>query len=388
MIRDMRYGRRINGHEGVAETADASVRLASGRRPDLDPSVLLYLPPARGNPFQSLLYRQSYAHGVGPVPVLAPADVDGFRWPDRVIVHLHWTRQISQMVETSEEAEAAVDEAISVLERSRDRGNALVWTVHNVLPHECQHDEADVRLRQWLAAHADVVHVLGMSTAAHVSPHYELPNDGRLLHVPHPSYSGVYPDHVSSDEARWELGLEPQHRVAVVVGSQRAYKGVDVLAAALRDLGNEWRIVVAGDPVAPEDRRALLSMAEHDPRLMVCARRIGFDEMQVFHRAADVAVVPYVAGLNSGAAFLALTFGLPLVASDVGTLPETVDSTFGQIVPSGDPSQLAVALERVSGDGLDERRAAAAAFALEHRPEVISDRFFAGLADRGVGAGR
>ncbi len=376
MIRDFRYGRRVNGNESIAESVDAAVRLAVARRPDLDPTILLYLPPARGNPFQSLLYRQSYEYGIGSVPVLSLADVDGFRWPDRTIVHLHWTRQITQAAESHDDAETAVDVAIEVLSRSGARGNALVWTVHNVLPHECRFPEADIRLRRWLAANADVVHVLAASTPELVTPSYELPSDGRLVHVPHPSYVGVYPDHISADDARWELGLEPHHHVAVVVGSQRAHKGVDVLVRALGTLGDDWRVLVAGDPVTEVDRAALAAMAADEPRLIVCPRRVGIEEMQLFHRAADLAVIPYVAGLNSGAAFLALSFGLPLVASNIGALPETIDRAFGMTVPVGDAAALADALETMVTDGLDARRAAAIEFAFACRAEVISDRFF------------
>lgn len=381
MIRDFRYGRRVTGNESIAESVDAALRLAVTRRPDLDPTVLLYLPPARGNPFQSLLYRQSYEYGIGPVPVLSLADVDGFRWPDRTIVHLHWTRQITQAAESPADAEAAVDAAIEVLSRSCARGNALLWTVHNVLPHECRFPEADIRLRRWLAANADVVHVLAASTPELVTPHYELPTDGRMVHVPHPSYVGVYPDHVSADDARWELGLDPHHRVAVVVGSQRAYKGIDVLRDALRHLGDDWRAIVAGNPVEPEDREALLAMAADEPRLLVCPRRIAGEEMQLFHRAADVGVVPYADGLNSGAAFLALSFGLPLVGSDIGALPEVIDPSFGETFPVGDANALAVALESVVTAGLEQRRAAAVERANAARPEVVSDGFFRSITD-------
>ena len=376
MIRDLRYSRRVHGQEHIADSADASLRLAANRRPDLDPSVLLYLPPARGNPYQSLLYRRAFEHGVGPVPVLTIDDVDSFQWPYRTIVHLHWTRQTTQVYDEAAEAEAAVDQAIEVLERSRTRGNPLVWTVHNVLPHECRHIDADVRFRQWLADHADVVHVLGASTVELTAPHYRLPNDERLIHVPHPSYVGVYPDYIGRDEARWELGLDPGDRVAVIVGSQRAHKGVDVLVEALSLLGDDWRVLVAGDPVGPADRAALVAMAADEPRLVICPRRIGADEMQLFHRAADVAVIPYVSGLNSGAALLALSFGLPLVASDVGTLPETIDDAIGATVPAGDGEALATTLEAVVSDGVDERRAATTERAYALRAEVISDRFF------------
>jgi glycosyltransferase involved in cell wall biosynthesis len=64
--------------------------------------------------------------------------------------------------------------------------------------------------------------------------------------------------------------------------------------------------------------------------------------------SARVVVLPYLTASQSGVAHLAMTFGRPVVASDVGDLPEVViDGTNGLIVPPGDPAALAQALERL-----------------------------------------
>jgi glycosyltransferase involved in cell wall biosynthesis len=80
-----------------------------------------------------------------------------------------------------------------------------------------------------------------------------------------------------------------------------------------------------------------------------------------------VVVLPYRRIDNSGVLAAALAFGAPLVMSDVGGFGELHRSDgVGELVPSGDASELAAVLGRLLGDGvararLAEHSAAAAA---------------------------
>ena len=64
----------------------------------------------------------------------------------------------------------------------------------------------------------------------------------------------------------------------------------------------------------------------------------------------------------------AMASGLPVVASDVGGIPEVVrDGETGLLVPPGDLPALAAALDRLAGDPDLRRRLAAGARARAHR---------------------
>ena len=76
--------------------------------------------------------------------------------------------------------------------------------------------------------------------------------------------------------------------------------------------------------------------------------------------SARVAVLPYLAGYQSGVAHLAMTMGRPVVATTVGDLPSVVaDGVTGATVPSGDPAALADAIEPLLDAALAERLGAA-----------------------------
>jgi glycosyltransferase involved in cell wall biosynthesis len=67
----------------------------------------------------------------------------------------------------------------------------------------------------------------------------------------------------------------------------------------------------------------------------------------LYLKAADVLVLPYKEIFQSGVLFLAYSFGLPVVAADVGSFrEEIVEGKTGFMSSSCEPADLADALER------------------------------------------
>ncbi|MEM8704821.1 MAG: glycosyltransferase [Actinomycetota bacterium] len=378
MTSDLRHERRAQGREQLAESVAAATRDALGAPIDEpDGFTIVAVPPARANPYQQMLYRNGLDHGIGVAYALDFDELAGLRWPYPHAFHIHWTRPVTRDATTTAEADARVDQVIDELDAARRRGTKLVWTIHNVVPHECAHVEADLRLRAWLTDHADLIHIMGESTRDAVADHYPLPESDRVVVVPHPSYVGVYPDHVSRREARNDLDLDPDATVALLFGSLRGYKGVDLLVEALDHVEQDLTVVLAGDPIDWETRRELRTLASENPSLELVDRRIATEDVQRFHRAADFALLPYQGGLNSGAALLAMSFDLPVVGPDGGSFIETMADGRGESFTPGDATSLAAAIGRaIERPGA---RDAVRTFAQAVRAEVVSDQFFSAV---------
>lgn len=348
------------------------------------PMVLGYYPRFVTNPYQSLLYCAVREHGLAPVPLpevdrlveLEALQASGID----TLLHLHWLHLVLRDAESEGEANRLASQFLERVDRYLAGGGRLAWTVHNILPHDARFEAAETRLAAEVAARSHVIHVLAAGTREHVAPLYELPAD-RILHVPHPSYRGAYQDHVTRLDARHELGLMPDELVLAVVGVIRPYKGLDELLEAWGqvDLDGPRRLLIAGAPSEQPGVDALIERAALDPRVLIDARKIPADEIQLFLRAADVAVLPYRRSLNSGALMLALTFGLPVIVPAGGGLAESVEPSFSRTFDSGDPGSLVAALRQAPEVATPRasRRAAAAAAALD--PTALSHRFATGL---------
>ncbi len=131
-------------------------------------------------------------------------------------------------------------------------------------------------------------------------------------------------------------------------GRIEKYKGVGVLVAAYalaRSVDPELRLVIAGQ-------------GEVNPSLRTEAEKLGvtlinnwIPEDKVFDliAAAGVLVLPYLSATQSGVSGIALANGLPIIATNVGGLPEHVaDRRNGRTVPPGDCVALANAMLEVS----------------------------------------
>jgi beta-1,4-mannosyltransferase len=348
------------------------------------PIVLGYYPRFVTNPYQSLLYCAVREHGLAPVPLY---DIDRLVELEALqasgiatLLHLHWLHLVLRDADSERDANRLAGRFLDRVDRYLAGGGRLAWTVHNILPHDTQFEGAETRLCAEVASRSTAIHVLAAGTREHVAPLYELPAD-RIFHVPHPSYRGAYEDHVSRLDARHELGLMPDELVLAVIGVIRPYKGLDELLEAWDhvDLDGPRKLLIAGAPSEQLGVDALIERAALDPRVLIDARKIPADEMQLFLRAADVAVLPYRRALNSGALMLALTFGLPVIVPAGGGLAEAVDPSFSRTFDTGDPASLVEALREaptLAGPAASGRAAAAAA-ALD--PTELSHRFATGL---------
>jgi glycosyltransferase involved in cell wall biosynthesis len=70
------------------------------------------------------------------------------------------------------------------------------------------------------------------------------------------------------------------------------------------------------------------------------------EEMELYLKAADVLVLPYKEIFESGVLFLGYSFGLPVVATDVGSFrEEIVEGRTGFVCKQADPADLARAIE-------------------------------------------
>ncbi len=280
---------------------------------------LAVFPAYRDNPYLNLMLLAPRARGWNVVEVLRLEQVEQHlgHLGTGDLFHMHWTAPIVQRSDDDlAAARTRVDRFRAAVDGARARGARLVWTIHNVLPHDTRHLDLELELNRYLAEVADAVHVMNADTVAAVSEHYAL-DPTRVVHIPHPSYQGVYPATVSRSEARSALGIAPDERTVLAFGQMRPYKGLDVLVAAVRRMPAEGRpVLLLAGRTSDADRATIDEMLGGDLRAVREHDHVTDVDVQRWFRAADVAVFPYRRVLNSGSMHLAASFGVPSVLPD------------------------------------------------------------------------
>lgn len=357
-------------------------RAARSIRGGDDSWVMAYHPVARMNPYQSLLYSRAWVSGFAPVATARLADLTSIRCAlpmgAGAAVHLHWTSTVIGDAATSGEAKVRVADFIEQLRQLKTEGVQVIWTVHNRLPHRCEYPKAEVSLRTELAELADVVHIMTPETPAEVRDLFTLPDD-RLLLAPHPSYVGAYPMHYDRSLVRFEMGFERDEFVVGLIGSIQPYKGVDELIDAVADpdtLAPGIRVLVAGVPGQDPASKQLVDRLKRVEAIKTAAARLDDQSLAQAVSALDVMVLPYRAALNSGAAMLSLSFGVPLLAPRIGPFRSLAERGYCRTYDGSDPSGLSRALrEAPEWVGQVDREAIHRDMAPLSGP-AVSDEFF------------
>jgi glycosyltransferase involved in cell wall biosynthesis len=265
----------------------------------------------------------------------------------------------------------------------------VVYVCHNVIPHERRF--VDVPLTKLALGEADFLVLLSKQSESELKG---LLPKSRYTALYHPRYSFFLKPGLTRARAREGLGVSG--RALLFFGYVRPYKGLGVLldafaAFAARD--DEARLLVVGEFY--EDREPYEAQIERlrmGDRVTLVDRYVSDDEVAHFFLAADLLVLPYLSATQSGVIQIAQSFGLPVVTTDVGGLPEVVeDGKTGFLVPAGDPEALAGAIGRFFDGGWRERMAphlerAAARFSWDPVVEAITS--FAGEAAGGSRGGR
>lgn len=272
------------------------------------------------------------------------------------VLHLHWLHYFYRR-ETLEQSVADYEKFTENLTYAKKKlGYKIVWTLHNVYPHERPFPHLDHCARLLVCELADEVlchcnYAMGIAEKLF----YRTEN---IRVIPHGNFIDAFPNEISREEARKQLGIRPEQFAYLFFGNARAYKGIEKLVSAFLKRAGEDDVLLlmmrkAFDVAYAEEVEGL---AQDDPRIKVFTSPYFPEaDFQIYLNACDVTVFPFAEVLTSGSAITALSFGKPVVIPRLGCLPELIDDNMGVLYDVKANDGLADAL--VDAKALDQTEA-------------------------------
>jgi D-inositol-3-phosphate glycosyltransferase len=264
-------------------------------------------------------------------------------------------------------------------------GKRIVLTVHNV--NAAVRDSKDTPLNrltlriQYRLAENIFVHTEKMKLE--LIEQFGVRPD-RITVIPFGINNSVPITRVTPAEARQRLGIREDEKTILFFGNIAPYKGLEYLTTAFQLIPaqrDNYRLVIAGWPKYCESYWAAIQAAIREDvqngRVLLKAEYIPDEETELYFKAADVLVLPYRHIYQSGVLFLGYSFGLPVLAADVGALKdEIVEGETGFVFRPEDSVDLAKTIERYFASGLyanlNIRRQRIRDFALEqHSWDIV-----------------
>lgn len=187
--------------------------------------------------------------------------------------------------------------------------------------------------------------------------------------------------------AEWRARLAPGGQVLIgIVGQLASWKGQDVFieaAAELSDAADEFRFVIAGECLFPENESAYVRALERRVEDLGLDGRLQFvghvDPVEPLMTACDVLVHASRLPEPFGRVVVeSMALGTPVVTTTIGAGPELVPPDAGRLVPPDDPAALAVAVRELTTPDVLDRAAGAARTAAR---QFTIERTAAGVLD-------
>ncbi len=233
-------------------------------------------------------------------------------------------------------------------------GKTIVFTAHNV--NAAQRDSRDTllnRLTLRIQFHlADHIFVHTGKMKRELVDQFGA-RERAVTVIPYGMNAAVQDTALTPIEAKQRLGITRDQRTILFFGNIAPYKGLDLLVDAFQRLvaGNaDYRLIIAGRVKGGFEKygRGIEDTLRErvGPGAVTAIRFIPDEEIEVYFKAADVLALPYRQISQSGVLFLGFRFGLPAIATDVGSFAENiVEGVTGFLCTPGDPAELAKVIE-------------------------------------------
>jgi beta-1,4-mannosyltransferase len=226
-------------------------------------------------------------------------------------------------------------------------GIKIVWTVHNLKRHESLHPRLErictaaiAKFSNKLIVHCDIAKEKILESFSFLS-------SDKVVVIPHGNYIGQYSNTISQEEARQSLNISNSSFVFLFLGQIRPYKGVLSLIDSFKEFNKaeDLILMIAGKVVKSSMREAIQKHVGDFNNIYLHLENVEDDEIQLYMNCADIIVFPYKDVLTSGAVILAMSFSKPCIASKVGCIENTLDSSGAYLYEADDDNGLLRAMK-------------------------------------------
>lgn len=236
------------------------------------------------------------------------------------IVHFNWYENIRKGMPAHRFLQFA--KKMATLKLLRAMGKKIVLTMHNKVPHDDAQDGYSKRILEWLILNSDKI-VIHCKKASKEYLHHSYPNINmdKVCYVPLANNIDTYPDE------REYKGFDKKEEdiVLLFVGMVRPYKNVEVIIDVANELQQfkNLKFLICG-MCSSEKYKAEVVNRIKSKNICCDFRFIPDGEMPSLLRLSDAILLPYgtESALNSGAAYLAFSYGRTVVSTDIGTLQD------------------------------------------------------------------
>lgn len=208
---------------------------------------------------------------------------------------------------------------------SRIKGSKIVWTVHNLNPHDAFYPKTCKLFLKFFVKITSGFIFMSTSGKNEFGKIYGLYKP--YVIIPHGHYRNDYSKAIPVVQAREKLKIPAEDTVLLFFGMIKPYKNIIELIEVFNNSKlQNLTLLIVGQPDNPQLKKDILRKAEGKHKISLCLKFISDEEVSLYFSAADITVLPYTNILNSGVLLLSLSFDIPVIAPAVGAVQDLHDA--------------------------------------------------------------
>lgn len=204
-------------------------------------------------------------------------------------------------------------EFLSFIHLAKQLDKKLIWTVHNLEPHETSEAAIGIAFEE-LAKKASLIIVHDEHTKGIFKHRYA--SIAPVFVMKHGTYEGAYPPARDRQSILSELGISRDNKTIIsCLGQIRDYKGSEIACEAAAKSSDLYTLLVAGRAREGFDLSKLQSFAGSFPNIHLLPHELTPQQFSDLHSITDICLYPYKKITGSGAIMAGITYAKPFVAS-------------------------------------------------------------------------
>lgn len=210
----------------------------------------------------------------------------------------------------------------------------FIYTVHNVLPHGKEKSTFYQWLYKGIYRFPDIFLVHTRLAKNQLIEQFCVP-ESKIIVISIGLNEEIPISSLTKEEARKRFSFGDSDKIILFFGKADEYKGLDLLIQTFDRLEiNGLKLLIASWFPNKRYRQKIQRILSASPKkkdIVLVEKFVPNEEIEIFLKSADVLALPYRHLYQSGLIFLCFGFGLPIVATNVGSVHEFITGEMGII---------------------------------------------------------
>lgn len=246
------------------------------------------------------------------------------------IFHIHWPEIIPEICTrkwNSIRGQWIKFQFLSTIRRIKKSGGYIVWTVHDLYPHNysLRRNLCWNTFMQKFMLEVDICISLTANGIEQIKSTFPLLRDTQFCVAHHPHYRDVLSSKADIQTKRASLGIMPDQKIYSFIGTLRQNKRPDLLANAFRHLPSLSNYLIIAGAGTEAITTSITHILESNKNVRLDFRRVPQDEIVELYATSDILVFPGNDYFNSGTIYTALSLNVPVLAAWSPTNQEIQD---------------------------------------------------------------